>query len=68
MNASPNEVALILAAIEDVRGEVKKVESNVSAMDRRINGRIRQLEAFRWQLVGMAAFGVIGLNVALRFI
>jgi peptidoglycan hydrolase CwlO-like protein len=51
LNASPNEVALILDAIKDVREEVKEVKSDVSiiktdvgAMDKRINGRIRKLE------------------------
>jgi predicted nucleic acid-binding Zn-ribbon protein len=75
MNASPNEVTLILDAINDVRKEVKDVKedvtgvrSDVSAMDKRINGRIRKLEQFRWQLVGAGALGVIALNVALRFI
>jgi hypothetical protein len=75
MNASPNEVTLILDAINDVRKEVKDVKadvtgvrSDVSAMDKRINGRIRKLEAFRWQLIGMALLATVGLNVALRFI
>lgn len=62
MNASPNEVKLILDSINDLRNDVRCVQSDVqavrgevSAMDKRINGRIRKLEQFRWQLVGGAA-------------
>lgn len=75
MNASPNEVALLLNAIDDVRkdvadvqADVRGVRGDVASMDKRINGRIRKLEAFRWQLVGAGAFVVIAVNVAIRFI
>lgn len=75
MNATPNEVQLILDAIgrvhqrvDAVDEKVDGVKDNVVTMDKRINGRIRKLEQFRWQLVGAGALGVIALNVALRFI
>jgi|GEM_PF-6174702 len=52
LNASPNEVALILDAIRDVRQDVADVKSdvsilktNVTKMDERINGRIKKNSA-----------------------
>lgn len=73
MNASPNEVQLILDAINDVRADVQTVRADVdgvkddvAAMDRRINGRIRKLEQFRWQLVGGAAMLSVTAGLILR--
>lgn len=66
MNASENEVTLILAAINKVDEKVDGLAANVSGMDRRINGRIRKLERFRWQLLGGAAALSLVLGVALR--
>lgn len=75
MNASPNEVALILNAIDDVRKDLESVRQDVAAgrtetrqMDTRINGRIRRLERFRWQMMGAFALATVLLSVALRFV
>ena len=73
MNASPNEVQLILNAIDDVRRDVAVVKTDVkdaradmAQMDKRINGRIRTLEQFRWQIVGGAAVLSVLMGLALR--
>lgn len=79
MNASPTEVTLILDAIEDVRRDVRNLQTElrdeingvnegVTKMDRRINGRIRKLEQFRWQLVGGAAALSLAAGIILRVI
>lgn len=73
MNASQNEVQMILNAIDDVRRDVSDVRSDVkdarsdmAKMDTRINGRIRTLERFRWQIVGGAAVMSVLMGLALR--
>lgn len=73
--ASQNEVQLILNAIDDVRSDVKDVRADViahraetAAMDSRINGRIRKLERFRWQLVGGAAAVSLIAGIVLRVV
>lgn len=75
MTASPNEVQLILNAIQAVRSDVEglragiaDVKDDVATMDRRINGRIRELERFRWQLIGAAALLSAAGGMALRFV
>lgn len=73
MNASPNEVQLILDSINDLRNDVRDiktdvrdVKTDVAGMDKRINGRIRKLEQFRWQLVGGAAAVSLAAGIILR--
>lgn len=75
MNASPNEVALILDAINAVRKEVEDLRGEVDAHRRetaesfdQLNRRTRTLERFRWQLVGAATLATAALGVALRFL
>ena len=75
MNASQNEVALIMDAINDVRkdvasarSEITDVRKDIGAMNARINGRIRKLERFRWQMMGAFGLATILLGFALRFI
>lgn len=75
MNATHNEVALIMDAINDVRMDVASaradltdVRKDIGAMDKRINGRIRRLENFRWYITGVSALAVLMLGVLVRFI
>lgn len=75
MNASPNEVALILDAINAVRKEVEAGRIDVDAHRRetadsfdQLNRRTRTLERFRWQIVGAATLATAALGIALRFI
>lgn len=74
MNASQNEVSLIMDAINDVRRDVAEVRTEVRGirtdmgkMDSRINGRIRSLERFRWQLMGAFVFATFVVGIAVRF-
>lgn len=75
MNASQNEVALILDAINAVRKEIEDLRDDVSEHRRetaesfdQLNRRTRTLERFRWQLVGAATLATAALGVALRFL
>ena len=75
MTATENEVKLILYTISDVRAEIESVRNDVAsargeiaAMDKRINGRIRRLEQFRWQLVGGAAVLSMSAGLLLRIL
>lgn len=74
MNASPNEVALILDAIHAVRREVDGLRDDVaehraetSKSAEKLGDRIRTLERFRWQIVGAATLATAMFGLVLRF-
>lgn len=51
---------------DQLRASEDRIIKRIDDMDRRINGRIRTLEKFRWQLVGGAAALSLVLGIALR--
>lgn len=72
MNASPTEVQLILNAIDKLDEKVDGVKADVSQMDSRINGRIRNLEDDRllrvtfWNVTKLFVPGVtVGVLIAI---
>lgn len=55
MNASSNEVALILDAIQSVRDDQHELRAEVQGYRADLNGRLRKLERWRYYVAGFTA-------------
>lgn len=66
MNATPNEVQLLLDSIQGIRDDIHELRRTVEKYRSELNGRLRKLEAWRWYMAGGFALAttLIGLSTA----